>query len=525
MPDSNQFVRSPGKIIPLTDHQISEIIQCSDPDTGYEYFMRRYFYIQHPVKGKLLYDPYDFQLDLIKNYHENRFSISMLARQMGKTTSAAGYLLWYAMFNEDKTILIAAHQYTGAQEIMDRIRYAYEMCPIWLKPGAESYNKGNIDFDNKSRIVARATTEKTGRGMSLSLLYLDEFAFVRPTIAQEFWTSISPTLATGGKCIITSTPNNDDDTFAKIWKDANKKVDEWGNVTSLGVNGFSPYLAIWSRHPERDDAWAQAERSKIGEERFRREMLCEFIIDSETLIDSITLSNLQSKEPLYKTGQVRWWSKPKRGNIYVVSLDPSLGTGGDPAAIQIFEATTFTQIGEWRHNRTPIPEQIKLLSDITRHIYEETAQPEKIYYSLENNNIGEAALISIEEYGEDNITGTFISEPARVGHVRRYRRGFNTTKTTKNAACAKLKSLIEGRRLTIHSAPLISELKTYVAWGGSYAAVLGQTDDLVSATLIIVRMLSVIQTFESSISETFTDHSEIVVPMPFIASISFSRAL
>ena len=168
MSSDNQFVRTKGQVINLTPDQIEEVIKCADPDNGYEYFMRNYFYIQHPVYGQMLYDPYGFQVELIKNYHENRYSISLLARQMGKTTSAAGYLLWYAMFNLDKTILIAAHQYSGAQEIMQRIRYAYEMCPMWLKPGVESYNQGNIDLENKSRIVARATTEKTGRGMSLS---------------------------------------------------------------------------------------------------------------------------------------------------------------------------------------------------------------------------------------------------------------------------------------------------------------------------------------------------------------------
>lgn len=281
MAQENQFIRSKGAVINLTPEQIHEVIKCADQDTGYEYFMRHYFYIQHPVQGQILYDPFPYQVHLIKNYHENRFSISLLGRQLGKTTSAAGYLLWFAMFNYDKTILIAAHQYSGAQEIMQRIRYAYEMCPMWLKPGVEAYNQGNIDFENKSRIVARATTEKTGRGMSLSLLYLDEFAFVRPTIAKEFWTSISPTLATGGKCIITSTPNSDEDQFAQIWREANRKTDEYGNITKLGKNGFSPFIALWNEHPDRDENWAREEMAKIGEERFRREHRC---ITGESLV-------------------------------------------------------------------------------------------------------------------------------------------------------------------------------------------------------------------------------------------------
>lgn len=522
MSADNEFIRPKGQIIDLTSEQIQEVIKCADPDTGYDYFLRNYFYIQHPTKGQMLYDPYDFQVDLIKNYHENRYSISLLARQMGKTTSAAGYLLWFAMFSLDKTILIAAHQYSGAQEIMQRIRYAYEMCPMWLKPGIEVYNQGNIDFENKSRIVARATTEKTGRGMAISLLYLDEFAFVRPSVAKEFWTSISPTLSTGGKCIITSTPNSDEDQFANIWKDANKKIDAWGNETAVGKNGFSPYIAIWSRHPERDQKWADEERSKIGEERFRREHCCEFLIDEETLIDSIKLSRLESSQPIYKTGQIRWYKKPKRGHIYVVALDPSLGTGGNNAAIQVYEADTTTQVAEWTHNRTTIPEQIKLLANINKQIVDITGEPNNLYYSLENNTIGEAALISLAEYGEENIVGYMLNEPRVTGNSRRYRKGFNTTNKTKLSACSKLKNLIESNKMTVSSAFLISELKTFVASGGSYAAKIGESDDSVMATLLAVRMFQHLQSFNVDLDNHIRDHNEIIEPMPFMMSISIS---
>lgn len=522
MSDDNQFIRAKGRIVPLTPQQAIEVAKCADPVDGYKYFMENYFYIQHPTRGQLLYKPYKFQNGLIENYHNNRYSISMLARQMGKTTSAAGYLLWYVMFNSDKTVLIAAHQYSGAQEIMSRVRYSYEMCPMWLKCGVEVYNQGNIDFENKSRIVARATTEKTGRGMSLSLLYLDEFAFLRPTIAKEFWTAISPTLATGGKCIITSTPNNDEDQFAKIWKDANIKIDAYGNETLIGKNGFSPYLVTWEQHPDRDEVWADEERSKIGEERFRREMQCEFILDSETLIDSLTLVALTPREPVDKQGQVRWFKRPEKHHTYVVSLDPAQGTGGDYAAIQIVDATTFEQVGEWRHNKTPIPEQVKLLADITEYIADTTNQPDRIYYSFENNGVGEAVRVSLTEMTIDNIRGNFLAEPKKLGQASRlYRAGFVTTKSSKNAACSKLKSLLESRRMTVHSQPLVSELKTYVASGGSYEAVLGQTDDLVASMLIAIRMIGVIQTFDSKISKIFTDHSEVKAPMPFVMAMGF----
>lgn len=165
------LIKAPHKRMPYTQQQIDEFARCADPVNGPAYFMDNFFYIQHPVYGRMLYHPYDYQKKLIENYHRYRFSISMLARQTGKTTSAAGYLLWYAMFQPDSTILVAAHKYLGAQEIMQRIRYAYESVPDHIRAGVTSYNKGSLEFDNGSRIVSQTTTENTGRGMSISLLY------------------------------------------------------------------------------------------------------------------------------------------------------------------------------------------------------------------------------------------------------------------------------------------------------------------------------------------------------------------
>ena len=345
----------------------------------------------------------------------------------------------------------------------------------------------------------------------------DEFAFVRPTIAKEFWTSISPTLATGGKAIITSTPNSDEDQFALLWKGANKCEDSYGNPTEVGINGFRAYRSYWNEHPDRDEAGAAEHQAQLGEDRFRREMCCEFIIADETLIASAKLIELQGHEPLYRTGQVRWYQRPRAGRSYVVALDPSLGTGGDPAAIQIYEANTTEQIGEWRHNKTTIPEQIRILADICRHINETVKHPESIYFSIENNTIGEAALISIAEYGEENIQGYFLSEP-NGGGSRRYRKGFNTTHKPKLAACNKLKILIETGRMKIRSPSLISELKTFVASGVSYAAKPGETDDLVMATVLAVRMLQLLQTYDNDINNQLRDHGDVIIPpMPFIS--------
>jgi hypothetical protein len=223
------------------------------------------------------------------------------------------------MFNPDVTVLIAAHKYTGAQEIMQRVRYGYELCPDHIRSGVVSYNKGSIEFDNGSRIVSATTTSTTGRGMSISLLYCDEFAFVAPTIAEEFWTSISPTLSTGGRAIITSTPNSDEDQFALIWTEANNKFDEHGNEEKLGRNGFYSFFAHWNEHPDRDEKWAEVERAKIGNERFRREFDCEFLIFDETLVNAVKLAELKGVDPIMIMGQTRWYRKISSDNMYLIS--------------------------------------------------------------------------------------------------------------------------------------------------------------------------------------------------------------
>ena len=509
--DEVTLIKAPYSRSLYTDAQLREFAACADPVTGPVYFMDNFFYIQHPVRGRMLYHPFEYQRRLIHVYHNYRFSISMMPRQTGKSTSAAGYLLWYAMFVPDSTILIAAHKYTGSQEIMQRVRYAYESVPDHIRAGVTSYNKGSIDFDNGSRIVSATTTENTGRGMSISLLYADEFAFVRPTIATEFWTSISPTLSTGGKAIITSTPNSDEDQFALLWKGANRCIDEYGNPTDVGVNGFRAYRSFWNEHPDRDESWAAQQRAALGVDRFRREMDCEFLIADETLIAPAKLIDLEGRDPLYKTGEVRWYKAPEPGKIYVVALDPSLGTGGDPAAIQVFEANSTEQVAEWRHNRTDITTQIRIMVDIIRAIHEKTRDSMSTYYSVENNSIGEAALISIKEFGEENIPGYFLSDSGR------FRKGFTTTNKSKLAACAKFKHLVESNRMRINSAVLISELKNFVASGTSYAAKPGETDDLVMATVLAVRMLQQLQQYHSELDTQMRDHQDnMIEPLPFV---------
>ena len=513
----------------FTEQEVMDMAQCMDPTLGYLHFAKNFFHIQHPVKGKVKFEPFEYQERLLQAYHNFRFNINMLPRQSGKTTCASAYLLWYAMFHPDQTILIAAHKYTGAQEIMQRIRYGYELCPDYIRAGVVSYNKGSIDFDNGSRIVSATTTGNTGRGMSISLLYCDEFAFLQPNIATEFWTSISPTLATGGRAIITSTPNSDEDEFAIIWKESQDKFDEYGNTkdNGLGRNGFHGFKAEWFEHPDRDDAWKAVEMGRIGEERFRREYGCEFLVFDETLINSLKLAELVGREPAFKQGQVRWWKKPEKDKVYLVALDPSLGTGGDYGAIEVFEMPSMTQVAEWQHNITPIQQQVKIMRDMLKFIEDEIGAENynQLYWSVENNTVGESALVVIDNLGEETFPGLFLSEPMRKGHVKKFRKGFNTTFGSKISTCAKIKFLVEEDKCTLHSRPLISELKSYIAAGTSFKAKEGQHDDLVAAFLLIIRMGLLLAEWDPAVFDQIKVHSDWAVdenyepPLPIYISM------
>ena len=509
-----------------TLEEVKHLEACMDPVTGPLYFAKNFLKIQHPTRGSIPFIPYEYQERLIDAYHNNKQCIAMLPRQMGKTTCACAYLLWYTMFVPEAQVLIAAHKYEGAQDIMNRYRFGYENLPDFIRAGVYSYNRNTIEYDNGARIQAVTTTENTGRGKSLSLIYCDEFAFVQPPEkAKEFWTALSPTLSTGGKCIITSTPNSDEDQFALIWTEAQKRFDEFGIEQPLGTNGFHSFFAHWNEHPDRDEKWAQTERAKIGDERFRREFDCEFLIFDETLINAVRLAEMKGVEPTMVMGQTRWYKDINPQATYLVAHDPSLGTGGDYGAIQVFEMPTMEQVAEWRHNLTPIQSQVKVMREILKYIQERGAekggQPQ-LYYSVENNTLGEAALIVIRDIGEENFPGLFLSEPIRKGHVRKFRKGFNTTHRTKITACSQLKNMLETQKMKIYSKPLVSELKTFVATGVGFNAKTGEHDDLVSGVLLIIRMASVLADWDPQIYDKLTEKiTEDQMPMPIFVSSGF----
>lgn len=244
---------------------------------------------------------------------------------------------------------------------------------------------------------------------------------------------------------------------------------------------------------------------------------CRPIIFEETLINAMHLADMGGIDPIERQGQVRWYKRPTKGNTYVIALDPSLGTGGDFAAIQVLELPSFHQVAEWQHNKTIIQNQIQIVIAIAKYIKEINGTINNTYYSVENNTLGEAALVSIAEVGEENIPGIFISEPSKPGQSRAHRKGFTTSNKSKLSVCAKFKQLVETKRIRIVSKTLISELKTFVASGASYAARTGDTDDLVMAMILAVRIMQALQNYDADIDSHMRGiEDSLVMPMPFI---------
>jgi len=435
------------------------------------------------------------------------------------TTVTSLYLLWYAMFHKDKDILIVANKQNQALEIMQRIKYCYENMPDFIKAGLIENNKSSMRFDTGSVLISRATTSDAGRGLSPAIVYCDEFAFLKSIqLQEEFYMSITPTLATTrGKMIITSTPNTEYDLFAKICRESQAFIDGSGNEipnNGPGINGFKFYKATWRVHPDRDEKWELAERAKMGSDaKFEREYNCEFVGLDKSLIDNMCMkqiiANVDKISPICKQGEVRWYSEPKQGMTYLVALDPSLGQGEDFSCIQVFEVPGMKQVAEWLNNHADIPTQIKTLRQILLKIHDSIktrTDSSELYWTVENNTLGEAALVVISQIGEDNFPGVFMSEPKKKN--KRFRRGYCTTNQTKLEACAQLKSLVEKQKLIISSKELTRQLSLYIVNGSSYSGKTGTHDDAVSASLLCVRMLGVLMKMDETIDIQFKETIE-----------------
>ena len=478
MARANKYIKSANAEVEISPEQMLELKRCMACP---KYFINNYIQITHPVRGLVPFKMYDFQEAMVDLYHGNDRSIIMSARQTGKSETAAAYLTWFALFNFDKTVLIVSNHNANSMEMISRIRGMYENLPFWLKPGvdADSFNKHELAFDNNCRIVSQATTENSGRGMSISLLYCDELAFVNPRIQKTFWASISPTLSTGGSAIITSTPNGDQGLFAELWRTA-----------EAGIGDFKHLYVPWDAPPGRDEKFKAKMIAEQGEQKWKQEFECQFISSDLLLISSLYLNKVTEeikKFPVKKEIQeVKFWDDIKKGASYIMGVDPSTGSGNDFSVIEIFSFPDLVQVAEYRSNTMSSNKFYAMIKNLLLFMESKDCD---VYFSVENNGVGEGVL-ALHENDETQPTSTLIDGEGSK------RRGMTTTSKNKMATCVLLKQLFESQGVQIRSATLLREFKSFTRHAGSYAAQVGATDDCVSAVLIVLRILQELASFD-----------------------------
>lgn len=476
----NPNLKKSHETFEITHEQIQELKRCIvDP----KYFIRKYIKITHPMHGRIPFELYDYQEDLLDDYEKNQFNIVLSARQTGKTETSAAYLLWYAIFQEHKTILIVSKDSGGAKEIIKKIQDAYESLPNWLKPGIQedNWNKHTCGFDNNSRIMAETTTETSGRGLSISLLYCDEFAFVKHYIQSEFWNSIYPTLSTGGSCIITSTPNGDTNLFAQLWRGA-----------EAGTNSFEDTRIYWDQPPGRDEEFRRQKIADIGETRWLQEFECEFISSDHALFDTrivqIEEKRVANVKPAFNmNGEQEFW-KPLSDNMsYLVGVDPATGSGNDFTVIEVFEFPSMHQVMEYRANTVS---EVVIYAHLKKILGFLEEYSDEVYFSIENNGVGRALIALYMNDERPPMQSHFMSEQGKN------KLGYFTTEAAKRTCAIRFKNFFERREIQIYSPALFTEIKNYVRKGDKFEAQTGSTDDCISATFIVLRMLDELSMYD-----------------------------
>jgi hypothetical protein len=480
----NDNLKRIGVELSYTEEQVKEILKCSEDPV---YFIKTYVKIVNVDKGLVPFEMWPFQEDMVSTFHGNRFSICKMPRQVGKTTTAAGYMLWCVLFQENYNIAILANKGSLAREILGRIQYAYEYLPLWLQQGIKVWNKGNIELENGSKINAYATSAAGVRGGSYNLIFLDEFAFVPKNMADEFFTSTYPVISSGqtSKVIIVSTPYGLNH-FYKMWVDATE-----------GRSLYKPLEIHWSMVPGRDQKWREETIRNTSEEQFRQEFETEFIGSSATLISGTKLRSLAFYDPIEQEEGLSVYDKPKNGHLYIATVDCAEGVGQDFSTINILDVTQvpYKQVAKYRNNKLP-------LLFFPTIIYSLAKKYNEAYVLIETNNIGQQVVDilhydleyeNIYKLEHHHIKGQSISG----GFKRSTSFGIKTTKSVKKIGCANLKTLIESDKLLVNDFDTIAEMNTFVRVRDSYQAEEGNNDDLVMG-LVLFAWLSAQSYFKDS---------------------------
>ncbi len=489
----NQYLGNPNlkkTNVPFeyTEEQVAEYAKCmQDP----VYFIETYMRIVSLDEGLVPFNMYNFQKEMVGTFHNNRFTICKLPRQSGKSTTIVAYLLHYVLFNENVNVAILANKSSTARDILGRLQLGYEHLPKWLQQGVISWNKGSLELENGSSMLAASTSGSAIRGGSFNIIFLDEFAYVPSNVAEEFFSSVYPTISSGKttKVMIVSTPHGMN-MFYKLWTDAENSR-----------NDYIPLEVHWSEVPGRDEKWKQETIRNTSEQQFKTEFECEFLGSINTLINPSKLKTLTYHDPIQTNAGLELFEQPIKDKTYMLTADVARGTNNDYSAFLVFDVTQvpYRVVAKYRDN------EIKPLM-FPQKIHTVAQAYNQAFVLVEVNDIGEQVANALQfdlEY--DNLM--MASMRGRSGQVLgggfsggRAQLGVRTTKAVKRVGCSNLKQLIESDKIIIQDIDTISELSTFIVKGKSWEADTGCNDDLVACLFLFA--WSIDQTYFKELTDS-----------------------
>ena len=448
--------------------QIKEIIRCGKDPT---YFFNKYVKIQHPVKGAIPFKTYDFQDRCVDDFRQHRFNIVLKSRQLGLSTITAAYAMWMVLFHKDKNVLVIATKLAVAQNFIKKCKFLLASCPKWLiLPQIVKNNSQALEFNNGSQIKAIPTSDDAGRSEALSLLIVDEAAFVRNF--DTLWTGLYPTLSTGGEAIVLSTPNGVGGQYYDLWVYAEK-----------GENVFNPIKLPWDVHPDRDDAWFDEETKNMSQKQIAQELLCDFAASGETFlrVEDIEYIREWVRTPIDRWGPdmgVWVWNYPLKEKKYVIAADVSRGDAGDYSTFHVIDTEASHIVAEYQ-GKLPPDRFAQLLAEAGTRYNDALLCPE-------NNSYGYAVIMKLNELDYRNLY--FQNEKDRYNYMYGNKDiakiGFQTNSKTRAQILTKLEEVLRTKQVKIRSSRLYEELKTFVWKNGKAQAMKGQNDDLIMALAI-----------------------------------------
>ena len=488
----NPLLKKAGVEHAYTQEEVDEYIRCSkDP----VYFAERYIKIVNVDRGLMPFEMWDFQKEMIRTYHESRFSITKCPRQVGKTTTSVAYLLWVTLFSADQNIAVLANKGSLARDILAKYQLAYENLPMWLQQGVITWNKGNVELENGSKIIAASTSSSAVRGGAFNIVFLDEFAFVPANIANEFFNSVYPVISSGKttKIIIVSTPNGMN-LFYKLWMDAIGKK-----------NGYKTFEIHWSMVPGRDEKWRDETIKNTSEEQFRQEFECEFLGSTNTLISGSKLAQMVYKEPIAKHELLSIYEYPIKGDeersadhIYAITVDPAEGRNMDASSFSVFDVSSVPYKQVAKYNSSSISPVL-----FPTVIYNTARLFNDAYVLVEINNTPQIADTLHQDLEYENVvkieTGNKKAQAMGTGFGRGIQLGIKMSPQVKRIGCSNLKTLIENDKLIINDFDTISQLTTFVSSMNSFKAEEGSNDDIVM-TLVIFAWMTTQQYFKEIVN-------------------------